>query len=340
MDIYNYKEKGLETEIFLYGDSDVIRLKGKSLTNSIVKYRAKLFFLSGKILEDDLETLNLLKWCNVSSEKKEHLRKMVFRIVRNDYVVREIELNNIYAINHNENFSTNTYSLTLAQHNRGGEYISIPIDTECGMGQVVIQPKDDETRNFLNNVVLGLNSAGSLVVLNAGKKGLLNTFKTGASAIGGKMSFLARFNIYYLATHGTNLVISTSADIYFKSIGYEEGIGVVNPLKDIYVELSKLLSNGISKIRNKPYDEERAIKNGERLFYTVDLTGAITGAVGTSRAINSSRIYGKNISYSIKYSKEFTEAIRKYKSSYIILSGGALARDVNPIVNNINEMRK
>lgn len=340
MDIYNYKENGLETEVYLYGDNDVIRLKGRSLTNFIIKYKAKMFFLSGNILKDDLETLELLKWCNISSEKKEHLRKMVFRIVRNDNVIREIELNNIYAINHNENFSTSTYAITLAQHNRGGEYISVPIDTECGMGQVLIQPKDDETRNFLNNVVLGLNSAGSIVVLNAGKKGLVNTFKTGASAIGGKMSFLARFNIYYLATHGTNLVISTSADIYFKSIGYEEGIGTVNPLKDIYVELSKLFAKSYSLFFASDYVEENAIKNGEKLFYTVDLTGAITGAVGTSRAINSSRIYGKNISYSIKYSKEFTEAIRKYKSSYIILSGGALARDVNPIVNNINEMRK
>ncbi|BDU50692.1 hypothetical protein [Haliovirga abyssi] len=341
MKMHRYEEKGFKTELHLVGEKDTIVLKGKSLTNLIMKYKAKMFFISGRILEDDFESLKLAKWSLVSSEKKEHLRKMILRIVKADNIVREIEINNVHVINYDGNYGTMTYSISLAQHNRNSAYKSMPVETKYGRGYLVLQGKDEKTNMFLNNISLGLNAAGSLVVLNAGKNVALRYLGIGTkSFIQTDMSFLARFNLYYLATHGTNLVISTSADIYFKAIGYEEGVGKVNPLKTIYEELGALIGKSFDKSRGGNYYEKKGKNIGKEAYNWVDLSGALLGAGTDLKEVTNSLKYGKNISYRIKFNKNFTYAVRKYKMSYMILAGGATARDINPIISDSKELSK
>lgn len=340
MECNNYQEKGLTTELILEGENDLIELRGKSFKNVICNYTAKLFIFSGRISDDTPETKMLAEWAKVSNESKEHLRNMTMRVVRGDHVVRELELNNVYIISYDEDYGSNTYSIVVSQHNKitNSDYMLVPLSTDYGRAYALVQPRDDKTSKMLkflkkneNDIVLGLNSAGSLAVMSAGKEGIKALAKFGIKQEAG---FLMRFNLYYLATHGTNLIISTASDLYFKVTGYEEGVGKVNPLRDIYEETGCAVAKAWSFVSNTEYDEEKARNIGNKAFYDVDLVGAIGGLATTTKSVFT----GGRKAYKIKMATKAGYAVRQYKASYIILSGGALVRDINPLYSDGKEI--
>lgn len=340
MELYNYPEKDLMTELILENKNNKIELRGKNFKNIIINYSAKIFVFSGKILEDDLMVNELLKWSMISSEKKEHLMDMTIKIVRNGYVVREIKINNVYVISHDEDYTTKTYSIAISQHNKriNSKYTVVPLNTDSGRVYALVQPRDDLTTKILNskvfkNITLGLNTAGSMAILNTSKEGIKDLVRSGLNS-GVKGSLLLRFNIFYLAAHGGNLVISTSSDLYFKSIGYEEAIGKVNPLRDIYEEVSVLGFKILSKFTPRKFNEEKARKKGRDVYYFADIAGAIIGLAGTTAKISNSAKYGKKIAYTVKINETAGTAARQYKASYIMVSGGVISRDINPLIQN------
>ncbi|MBZ4683878.1 MAG: hypothetical protein JG768_1305 [Fusobacteriales bacterium] len=355
MQLYQYDDNSISSEIIFRNDSETIILKGLNFTNFIVNYTAKIFVISGQILINDLETKKLAKWSKISSERHEHLKDMTLRYVRNGFVVREIEMNKMYIISYDENYTTGTYTLVITQHNKkiNSQYHLIPIETDCGRMYALVQPKDERTsrlmykmksvfkenkfRDIKRDGILVLNSAGSVAVLKATGDGIKYLSKFG---FGTSISFLMRFNIYYLATHGTNLLISTSADMYFRAIGYEEGIGTINPLKDIYEEVANEAFKVYSKLYERSYNEEQARKFGEKAFYAVDLGGAVLELGYMIKSTYNSLRYGKKISFRIKYDKNFNMAFRKYRKSYITISSGAIARDINPVYQDLQEVLK
>lgn len=345
MELYNYSEKNLTTELILESDGNKIELRGKTFTNVIMNYTAKIFIFGGRILESDFMTKKLLKWAMVSSEKKEHLMNMTIRIVRSDYVVREIKLNNVYVISHDENYSTKTYSIAIGQHNAqtNSNYKLIPINTSYGRVYTLLQPKDD----FTEKLVLGLNSLGSGAVIKSGSDGIKYLKKFGLAGLKTGSNFakgMARFNLHYLAAHGTNLVISTGSDLYFKSIGFDEAVGEVNPLRDIYENVSVGAVKGANVIFGLDFSEEKARQRGRKAFYFIDLTGAVVGLGQTVKGAVSSFKRFKNfkgITYKLKSplnSVKVEMGVKAYKANYIILSGGAVARDVNPIIGDGKEI--
>jgi len=341
VEIYNYEEKGHTSEVILSNEKETINLSQGMLQSAILHYKARLIMLSGKILDYEKETLKLNRWARETSELKTHLKNLHLKIVKNDCVVREIKMNNMYVLDYTEEYNSLTYTVVLLQHNRRSEYTCVPIDSRYGGGRLLIQPKDDSTRKILDNIRLGLNGAGGLAVTKTGIDGLRWLWTEGLLEFSAarSVSFLARFNLYYLATHGVNLIISTSADIYFKSIGYEEGVGKVNPLRDIYKELGKIAGVTVSKMFDEyKYNEELWEERGENLYYALDLTGAATGLFKTTKEIIHTVKYGEKVAYKIYYSKGFVRGIRKLRKSYMLISSGAVARDVNPVVKDAMEL--
>lgn len=348
MNLYNYPEKDLTTEIILEGKNSKIELRGKSFTNIIINYTARVFIFSGRISEGDYSTKELANWAKISSDNGEHLMNMTIRIVRNNYVVREIELNNIYVISHDEDYGSKTYSIALGQHSAktNSTYKVIPVNTTHGRVYTLVQAKNKTAES----AILALNTAGSAAILKAGVDGV--KYLKEAKLVGLKgVSFAgktyARFNFYYLAVHGSNFVISTSSDLYFKSIGYEDAIGKVNVLRDIYQYFFEAPAIVLNNVLGWKLDRKKARAMGEKAYYWIDLGGA---AVGLVKTIGSSwkGIKRLNNPKGINFiTDELTDlsgygikgkASLEYKKNYIMLSGGAVARDANPILGNWKEL--
>lgn len=362
IEIYDYEDETAKTELTiksLVANDDVISFKQIDIEYIKIFLKHGLFIIKGYITPENKNSLNLNKWARTTGDKKEWLKRIDLKYVRNGYVIREYIFNGFIA-DYMEFFNKGKYRffIVIRQYKLKtleGEY------EETGADKIDSYVRDITIKNVSNElIILPMDLEKSIMSTTnlVGAIGLSQTIKSSPIPLA-----------FILVAHTTGMITEFMADVYFVAKGKSDKMGSFNMTRDLFyrslgdiikntietidtdIKISDSLGEDIYNIGNltlsafdlggKAINGFKALKNtkGEGIFFTIKITDVKVSRFGRQlqpkkyvglTPVKATALFVKDMGLDIYATKEgFKSEIEKRDKSYPIISNITMPKNTD-----------